>query len=43
MGSDGRRRAVVGSVLAFVVTLSGLTALRVWGLEPSAATQSRIV
>lgn len=43
MGSDGRRRAVVGSALAFVVTLSGLTVLRVWDLEPSAATQSRIV
>jgi len=43
MGSDGRRRAVVGSALAFVVTLSGLTILRVWDLEPSTATQSRIV
>jgi len=43
MGSDGRRRAAVASALAFLVTLSVLTVLRVWNVEPSTATQSRIV
>ncbi|WP_049918154.1 hypothetical protein [Haloferax denitrificans] len=38
-----RSRIVAVSALAFVVVLGGLTALRVWNLEPSTAAQSLVV